>query len=81
LEELIRGPMTPESDQKKFELGGLIEKLLEHEEIKWSQRSRANWIKSGDKSTSFFHSYVMTHKYRGSQQSSREVKPKFIDST
>jgi hypothetical protein len=23
----------------------------------------------------------MTHKYRGSQQSSREVKPKFIDST
>jgi hypothetical protein len=24
---------------------------------------------------------VMTHKYRGSQQSSREVKPKFIDTT
>jgi hypothetical protein len=24
---------------------------------------------------------VMTHKYRGSKQSSREVKPKFIDST
>jgi hypothetical protein len=23
---------------------------------------------------------MMTHKYRGSQQSSREVKPKFIDS-
>jgi hypothetical protein len=25
--------------------------------------------------------YLMTHKYRGSQPSSREVKPKFIDST
>jgi hypothetical protein len=24
---------------------------------------------------------LMTHKYRGSQQSSREVKPEFIDST
>jgi hypothetical protein len=24
---------------------------------------------------------VMTHKYRGSQQSSMKVKPKFIDST
>jgi hypothetical protein len=24
---------------------------------------------------------LMTHKYRGSQQSSREIKPKFIDST
>jgi hypothetical protein len=28
-----------------------------------------------------FNGRVMTHKYRGSQQSSREVKPKFIDST
>jgi hypothetical protein len=27
------------------------------------------------------HTSMMTHKYRGSQQSSREVKPKFIDST
>jgi hypothetical protein len=27
------------------------------------------------------HYFLMTHKYRGSQQSSREVKPKFIDST
>jgi hypothetical protein len=25
--------------------------------------------------------HLMTHKYRGSQQSSREVLPKFIDST
>jgi hypothetical protein len=25
--------------------------------------------------------WLMTHKYRGSQQSSREVLPKFIDST
>jgi hypothetical protein len=31
---------------------------------------------SSDTSTS-----LMTHKYRGSQQSSREVLPKFIDST
>ena len=29
----------------------------------------------------FVNCPVMTHKYRGSQQSSREVKPKFIDST
>jgi hypothetical protein len=36
-------------------------------ENRFSQMTRAGW--------------VMTHKYRGSQQSSREVKPKFIDST
>jgi hypothetical protein len=29
----------------------------------------------------FVDKWVMTHKYTGSQQSSREVKPKFIDST
>jgi hypothetical protein len=27
------------------------------------------------------HRILMTHKYRGSQQSSRKVKPKFIDLT
>ena len=27
------------------------------------------------------YEHVMTHKYRGSQQSSREIKSKFIDST
>jgi hypothetical protein len=29
----------------------------------------------------FLDELLMTHKYRGSQQSSREVLPKFIDST
>ena len=29
----------------------------------------------------FYRRFMITHKYRGSQQSSREVKPKFIDST
>ena len=31
--------------------------------------------------TGTWYASMMTHKYRGSQQSSREVKPKFIDST
>ena len=35
----------------------------------------------GERATREGSGGVMTHKYRGSQQSSREVKPKFIDST
>jgi hypothetical protein len=35
-----------------------------------------NWV-----AAIFATATLMTHKYRGSQQSSREVLPKFIDST
>jgi hypothetical protein len=41
-------------------------------------------LRRGERDASILLSHgcrVMTHKYRGSQQSSREVKPKFIDST
>jgi hypothetical protein len=46
--------------------------------------SRYTWVfllKSKDETTSTSPSSLMTHKYRGSQQSLREVLPKFIDST
>jgi hypothetical protein len=49
LEVAMRGPLTPENNQKKFELRRLTENLLEQKEIKWSQRSRTNWIQNGDK--------------------------------
>jgi hypothetical protein len=60
LEELMRGPISPESDQKKHQIAKLIEKLLEQEEIKWCQRSRANWLQNGDKNTGFFHIFAST---------------------
>ncbi|KAI8026584.1 hypothetical protein LOK49_LG02G02270 [Camellia lanceoleosa] len=33
-----------------------IDELLERESIFWGQRARANWLKDGDRKTSFFHS-------------------------
>jgi hypothetical protein len=54
LEILMRGPITTETDQQKHHLAKLVEIILELEEIKWQQRSRANWLQNGDKNTGFF---------------------------
>jgi hypothetical protein len=36
--------LAAETDQKNHNLAKLIEKIPEKEEIKWQQRSRANWL-------------------------------------
>jgi hypothetical protein len=41
----------------------------------------AGWFLADQASSIMAHGRLMTHKYRGSQQSSRKVLPKFIDST
>ena len=57
LEAVMRGPLTPINEAKKYELAQLIENLLEQEEIKWRKRSRADWLQNGDKNTSFFSQF------------------------
>jgi hypothetical protein len=58
----MTGQITDESEARAKEMADLIELLLEHEEIYWSKRSRANWIQHGDRNTSFFHNFASARR-------------------
>jgi hypothetical protein len=64
LEIFRRGPLTDESIAAQKEIFLRLEFLLEQEEIIWVQRARANWLKHGDRNTSFFHHYASTRRRR-----------------
>lgn len=58
LERLRRGPMTKANTESQKEIMVRLELMLEQEEIYWFQRARANWLKKGDRNTSFFHNFA-----------------------
>jgi hypothetical protein len=61
-DEAMSGPMSAEKEEIAKEMSALIDLLLEQEETHWMQRSRANWLRQGDRNTSFFHNYASVRK-------------------
>lgn len=50
--------MTAANTESQKEVMVRLELMLEQEEIHWFQRARANWLKQGDRNTSFFHNFA-----------------------
>jgi UDP-2,3-diacylglucosamine pyrophosphatase LpxH len=58
----MREPFTEEVRIKQKDLTVLIENLLEQEEIHWQQRGRANWLRHGDRNTTYYHNFASARK-------------------
>jgi len=54
--------LTEEEIEKKPTLFMEYEGCLKNEEVAWRQRSRALWLKEGDRNTKFFHQTANAHK-------------------
>jgi ribonuclease HI len=69
LERLKRGPMTEANTEAQKEIMVRLELMLEQEEIHWFQRARANWLRQGDRNTSFFHNFATKRRKKNTIKS------------
>jgi hypothetical protein len=55
--------------------------MLEQEEILWSQRSRVNWLKFGDRNTGFFHKAASARRKRNKNQRLKDDNDNWMEGT
>jgi hypothetical protein len=59
----------------------LIDLLLEQEETHWMQRSRANWLKHGDRNTNFFHHYASARRKKNFIKRLKNDQEEWVEGT
>ncbi|KAF5472901.1 hypothetical protein F2P56_009564 [Juglans regia] len=55
-------PLSEEEQLQRTVLVVNLERIILQEEMSWRQKSRALWLREGDRSTKFFHSIANSHR-------------------
>lgn len=90
LHQLQKDPRAHNLRVQMKEIEDELHNLFKKEETIWHQRSRTNWIKDGDKNTSFFHRTTTGRKKRNNisrirhnegiwRNKAKEIETTFVD--
>ncbi|KAL9665366.1 hypothetical protein QQ045_020785 [Rhodiola kirilowii] len=80
IQELRECPRSENVVCVEIRLSTDLDEWMEREELYWRQRSRAEWLKNGDRNTSYFHAKASQRKKRNHVDCLRDSKGELQES-